>query len=96
MAKDLDKILKRAIKGRKLSKARVEKDAERRMGPSEFRKLQERKAEHAHQTKESTLNNNVIRTMNVRINESEEGSSKEKRLIRKRNAMQRALKKGRK
>ena len=90
---DLDKILTRALKGRTLSKARVEKDTERRMGASEFRKMKARKSEQEKQRKENNLNNNVIKNMNIQINESEEGSSKEKRLNRRRNAMQKAFKK---
>lgn len=84
---DLDKALARIKKSRDHYKKKVEGVKKKKMGARQYHLMKrDEKAEKA-RLEEDRNKNNVIRDLNKRINNSKEGSSEEKELIKRRNRL---------
>ena len=88
---DLNKMYKRAVNSKKKNMEKVKQDTIRAVGTQEVARRAAADKQTAANAQENKSNNDVIRTLNVQINQTKEGSNEEKALTKRRNALRRAL-----
>jgi hypothetical protein len=84
MEKDLNKLERTVKKDLEKSQERVERDTERRMGKPQYQKMKKREAMKAMIAQQQTRDNEIMRSLDMQIEMSEEGSEAEQKLLKRR------------
>tara|TARA_R100001244_G_C5148326_1_gene129211 strand:+ start:102 stop:374 length:273 start_codon:yes stop_codon:yes gene_type:complete len=89
--KDLDRILRRAKKGKTLNEARVVQDTKQRMGEREYRKMKKTEKQSAANQRETQSSKSVIRSLGKQMELTKEGSPESAALQKRINRLRKLL-----
>jgi hypothetical protein len=88
---DMDKKLERLRRSRKYYQARVDEAAKKKMGSREWAKRKALKKQQEADIRESKSKSDIIRQLNLQVEQTKEGSKEEANLLKRINRLKKVM-----